>query len=191
LGTPIPWLFGPFLVPMDSETLWEWTIIGVDGPPVVGRGAISGSEAVPRPQAPPRQTHHEDLRHRAAGSRLASGGCGRSAAGCLCHPSDAEKKTLADVLTRYKQEVLSDDSEKDGAEREAGMIKAILRDEVCSNQDGSPERSRCRRCRLRIACRAADGRGTVAVRRHARPAPRNSRPPMIAVAWRCSRTGLE
>ena len=46
--------------------------------------------------------------------------------------SEAEKKTLGDVLTRYKQEVLGDDSEKDGAEREAGMIKVILHDEVCS-----------------------------------------------------------
>jgi integrase len=52
--------------------------------------------------------------------------------GVFVDPSEAEKKTLGDVLTRYKQEVLGDDSEKDGAEREAGMIKVILHDEVCS-----------------------------------------------------------
>jgi integrase len=46
--------------------------------------------------------------------------------------SEAEKKTLGDVLTRYMHEVLGDDSEKDGAEREAGMIGVILRDPVCS-----------------------------------------------------------
>jgi integrase len=46
--------------------------------------------------------------------------------------SEAEKKTLGDVLIRYTHEVLGDDSEKDGAEREAGMIVAILRDPVCS-----------------------------------------------------------
>jgi hypothetical protein len=52
--------------------------------------------------------------------------------GVFVDPSEAEKKTLGDVLTRYKQEVLGDDSEKDGAEREAGMIKVILHDAVCS-----------------------------------------------------------
>jgi integrase len=52
--------------------------------------------------------------------------------GVFVDPSEAEKKILGDVLTRYQQEVLGDDSEKDGAEREAGMISVILRDEVCS-----------------------------------------------------------
>jgi len=46
--------------------------------------------------------------------------------------SEAEKKTLAEILTRYKKEMLGDDSEKDGAEREGGMIDVMLRDEVCS-----------------------------------------------------------
>ncbi|HUA55758.1 MAG TPA: tyrosine-type recombinase/integrase, partial [Candidatus Sulfotelmatobacter sp.] len=46
--------------------------------------------------------------------------------------SEAERKTLADILTRYKADILGEDSEKDGAEREGGMIDVILRDEMCA-----------------------------------------------------------
>ncbi len=46
--------------------------------------------------------------------------------------TEAERKSLSDVLTRYKDEVLGPNSEKDGAEHEAGMIGVIIRDDVCS-----------------------------------------------------------
>src|SRR5260370_29470976 len=126
------------LVQSPSEGLAGWTIMGqraID--PATGRELRAGIQY--------RGTQHAGARKLLNGKRVTrTFDTARQAAdwlaavevdrrrGVFVDLSEAEKKTLGDVLIRYMHEVLGDDSEKDGAAREAGMIGVILRDPACS-----------------------------------------------------------
>ncbi|HEV2549876.1 MAG TPA: site-specific integrase [Stellaceae bacterium] len=45
--------------------------------------------------------------------------------------SEAERQTLGQIVERYQDEILGDDSEKRGAEKEKGHLKVLLEDPVC------------------------------------------------------------
>jgi len=51
--------------------------------------------------------------------------------GVFVDRSEAERQTLRDVIKRYQDEILGDDSEKRGAEKERGHLKVVLDDPVC------------------------------------------------------------
>jgi integrase len=51
--------------------------------------------------------------------------------GVFVDRSEAERQTLGDIIERYQKEVLSDESEKRGAEKERGHLKIVLEDVVC------------------------------------------------------------
>src|SRR5260370_32156712 len=126
------------LVQSPSEGLAGWTIMGVRAiDPATGRQLPDGIQ-----YRGPKQYRARKLLHgkrvtrtfdtaRQAADWLAAVEVDRRR-GVFVDLSEAEKKTLGDVLIRYMHEVLGDDSEKDGAAREAGMIGVILRDPACS-----------------------------------------------------------
>jgi integrase len=45
--------------------------------------------------------------------------------------SEAERHTLGQIIERYRDEILGDESEKRGAEKEKGHLKVVLEDPVC------------------------------------------------------------
>jgi hypothetical protein len=51
--------------------------------------------------------------------------------GLFVDRSEAERQTLGDIIERCKNNVLGDDSEKRGAEKERGHLKIVLEDPVC------------------------------------------------------------
>ena len=51
--------------------------------------------------------------------------------GVFVDRTEAERNTLADIIQRYKNEVLGENSEKRGAEQECGHLKVVLQDAVC------------------------------------------------------------
>ena len=51
--------------------------------------------------------------------------------GLFVDRSEAERSTLRKTIERYQEEVLGDDSEKRGADKERGHLKVVLLDPVC------------------------------------------------------------
>jgi integrase len=51
--------------------------------------------------------------------------------GLFVDRSEAERHTLKRIIERYREEVLGEDSEKRGAEKERGHLKVVLEDPVC------------------------------------------------------------
>jgi integrase len=51
--------------------------------------------------------------------------------GLFIDRTDAERHTLGQIIDRYRDEILGDDSEKRGAEKEKGHLKVVLDDIVC------------------------------------------------------------
>ncbi len=45
--------------------------------------------------------------------------------------TEAQRKTLANIIKRYQDDCLGDDSEKRGADKEKNHLKVVLEDEVC------------------------------------------------------------
>jgi integrase len=52
--------------------------------------------------------------------------------GLFVDRSEAERHTLQKIIERYRDEVLGEDSEKRGAEKERGHLKVVLEDPVCN-----------------------------------------------------------
>jgi integrase len=52
--------------------------------------------------------------------------------GLFVDRSEAERLTLGDIIERYQDEMLGEDSEKRGAEKERGHLKIVLEDPVCN-----------------------------------------------------------
>jgi integrase len=55
-----------------------------------------------------------------------------SARGLFVDRSEAERQTLGQIIGRYCDEILGEESEKRGAEKECGHLKTVLGDPVCS-----------------------------------------------------------
>jgi integrase len=51
--------------------------------------------------------------------------------GVFVDRSEAERKTLGDIILRYEEEVLGEDSEKRGAAKEKGHLKIVREDQIC------------------------------------------------------------
>jgi integrase len=51
--------------------------------------------------------------------------------GLFVDRSEAERYTLGDIIKRYEEEVLGEDSEKRGAEKELGHLRIVRQDPVC------------------------------------------------------------
>lgn len=51
--------------------------------------------------------------------------------GVFVDRTEAERKTLGDVISRYQDEILGEDSVKRGADKERGHLKVVLGDDVC------------------------------------------------------------
>jgi len=47
--------------------------------------------------------------------------------GVFVDRSEAQRKTLGDIIRRYQEEILGEESEKRGAEKECGHLKSSLR----------------------------------------------------------------
>jgi integrase len=54
------------------------------------------------------------------------------ARGQFVDQTEAQRHTLGQIIERYRDEILGEDSEKRGAEKEKGHLKIVLEDEVCS-----------------------------------------------------------
>jgi integrase len=52
--------------------------------------------------------------------------------GVFVDRSEAERQSLKEIIERYQEEVLGEDSEKRGAEKERGHLKIVLEDPVCN-----------------------------------------------------------
>jgi integrase len=52
--------------------------------------------------------------------------------GLFVDRSEAERHTLGQIIGRYRDEILGEDSEKRGAEKERGHLKTVLEDRVCA-----------------------------------------------------------
>jgi len=51
--------------------------------------------------------------------------------GVFVDRTEAQRKTLGDIIRRYQEEILGEESEKRGAEKERGHLKVVLDDVVC------------------------------------------------------------
>jgi len=51
--------------------------------------------------------------------------------GLFVDRSEAERHTLGQIIGRYRDDILGEDSEKRGAEKERGHLKVVLQDPVC------------------------------------------------------------
>ena len=51
--------------------------------------------------------------------------------GLFIDRSEAERATLGQIIQRYRDEVLGEDSEKRGAEKESGHLSLVLEDPIC------------------------------------------------------------
>jgi hypothetical protein len=51
--------------------------------------------------------------------------------GVFVDRTEAERKTLGDIIRRYQDEILGEESEKRGAQKERGHLKVALEDAVC------------------------------------------------------------
>jgi integrase len=54
--------------------------------------------------------------------------------GVFVDRTEAERKTLLDIILRYETEVLGENSEKRGAKQELGHLKIVRADEVCKSK---------------------------------------------------------
>src|SRR5438128_5986964 len=89
-------------------------------------GAIPGAQT--RRWAP----HHEDIHDGAIAARWLAGLQVDHERGVFVDRSEAERLTLRKTIERYQEEVLGEDSEKRGAEKERGYLKVVLEDPVCN-----------------------------------------------------------
>ncbi|MDB5395259.1 MAG: recombinase [Rhodospirillales bacterium] len=55
-----------------------------------------------------------------------------AARGRFVDMAEAQRHTLGQVIERYRDEILGEDSEKRGAEKEKGHLKIVLKDELCA-----------------------------------------------------------
>ena len=95
------------------------------------RCRLSWTGTVPGTQTRRWATLHEDIRDGTSAARWLAEVQVDHDRGLFADRSEAERHTLKRIIERYKEEVLGEDSEKRGAEKERGHLKVVLEDPVC------------------------------------------------------------